>query len=64
MLSKRRCRKRGARRAGGGGRGGGGTHADPGVLEGFTCGDSLVRVDCEHVVDELLGLLCHRVPLW
>ena len=43
---------------------GGGTHADPGVFEGLLSRDALGRVNGQHLVDQVLGLGSHRVPLW
>lgn len=42
---------------------GGNTYADPGVLEGLFSSDPLGRVDGQHLVDQVLGLWSHRVPL-
>ena len=30
--------------------------ADPGMLQSLLCPDSLARVDCQHLVDQVLGL--------
>ena len=40
------------------------TYTDPGVLQGLLSADPLRRVDGQHLVDEVLGLRGHRVPLW
>ena len=42
---------------------GGWTYADPRVLEGLVRLDPLLRVDRQHLVDEVLGLGRHGVPL-
>lgn len=39
------------------------THADPWVLEGLGGGDPLSRIHGQHLVDQVLGLRRHRVPL-
>ena len=40
-----------------------GTYADPWVFEGLLRGDPLGWVDGQHLVDQVLGLRGHRVPL-
>lgn len=40
------------------------TYADPGVFEGLFGSDSLGRVNGQHLVDEVLCLWSHCVPLW
>ena len=42
---------------------GGWTYADPRVLKGLVRLDPLLRVDRQHLVDEVLGLGRHGVPL-
>lgn len=39
------------------------TYADPRVLESLLGGNSLGRVDGQHLVDQVLGLGGHCVPL-
>lgn len=39
-----------------------GTHADPWMLERFSGRNTLSRVDSQHAVDEVLGLMSHGVP--
>lgn len=39
------------------------TYADPGVFERFVRLDPLLWVDGQHLVDQILGLRCHGVPL-
>lgn len=43
---------------------GGAAYADPGVFEGLLSSDSLGRVDGQHLVDQVLRLWRHCVPLW
>lgn len=40
------------------------TYADPGVLDGLVGSDPLGRVNCQHLIDQILGLGGHCVPLW
>ena len=40
------------------------TYADPGVFQGFGGSDAFARVDGQHLVDQILGLGSHCVPLW
>lgn len=40
------------------------TYADPWVLQSLLGSDSLGRVDCQHLVDQIFSLRSHSVPLW
>jgi hypothetical protein len=37
-------------------------YADPWVFKGFGGRDALGRVDSQHLIDEIFGFWCHRVP--
>lgn len=40
------------------------TYADPGVFESLVRSDPFGGVDRQHLIDQILGLRGHRVPLW
>ena len=40
------------------------TYADPGVIDGLVGGDPLGGVNGQHLIDQVLGLWGHCVPLW
>jgi hypothetical protein len=37
-------------------------YADPWVFKGFGGRDALGRIDSQHLIDEIFGFWCHRVP--